>query len=517
MTPAVLGEASGSAQAVRRASAWAWALLAYAFALRLICGARIDLLPEEAYYWNYARHLDIGYLDHPPMVAWLIHLGTAAFGDTEFAVRAGAAACAALTSFFVFRLTRVLFGSSSAWFALAAAQVLPFFFVTGMLMTPDAPLTAAWAAAAYFLVRALVLGEARAWGWAGVAMGLGLLSKYTIAMLGPVALIFMLVDRDARGWFRRPQPYLATLLALAIFSPVILWNARHDWASFAFQTAHRLAEAPRFTLHRLIASALVLLTPTGVIALALMLARPGREAAARLAAAHAVRGRRLLRVAVLLPLAVFAAFSLRHEVKLDWTGAPWSAALPLLGLGLAQAGSAPRFGFWLGKAWLPTVLVVMPLYGVGLYHLAIGLPGVGYGRQAELVPVGWRQLGRDVHAAADAYGRAHGAEPLIVGMDRYGMASELAFYAPDPVRSVANTSSAHLFGGMGLMYERWFPLVRLQGRDALLVAWDPRTLEAPAVAPRVAPRAAVASGEWRRGGVPVATYYYRFAAGYRPP
>ena len=53
-------------------------LIAYAFILRLVYLGSVELLPEEAYYWNYSRHLDIGYLDHPPMVAWLIRLGTAA-------------------------------------------------------------------------------------------------------------------------------------------------------------------------------------------------------------------------------------------------------------------------------------------------------------------------------------------------------------------------------------------------------------------------------------------------------
>ena len=58
-----------------------------ASALRLIYGAQVELMPEETYYWNYSRHLDIGYLDHPPMVGWLIGCGTAVFGDTEFGVR----------------------------------------------------------------------------------------------------------------------------------------------------------------------------------------------------------------------------------------------------------------------------------------------------------------------------------------------------------------------------------------------------------------------------------------------
>jgi dolichol-phosphate mannosyltransferase len=70
--------------------ALAIAFVAYAFALRLVYQGSVELLPEEAYYWNYSRHLDIGYLDHPPMVAWLIRAGTAVFGQSQFGVRAGA-------------------------------------------------------------------------------------------------------------------------------------------------------------------------------------------------------------------------------------------------------------------------------------------------------------------------------------------------------------------------------------------------------------------------------------------
>ncbi len=493
----------------------AWGALVYAFGLRLLLGARIELMPEEAYYWNYSRHLDIGYLDHPPMVAWLIRLATGTFGQNEFAIRAAAAACAAVAAVYLYRLTRELCGATGAWFVLAVAQAMPFYFAAGFVMTPDAPLTAAWAAATYFLYRALVAGEARAWTGAGIALGLGLLSKYTIALLGAAAAVFMLVDPQARRWWRRPQPYAAALLALLIFAPVIVWNARHGWASFSFQTAHRLAEAPKFTLPRLVAALLVLLTPTGVVAIAAMLGPPGRRAAEALPAS-AQRGRAWLFWATTLPLAVFTVFSLRHEVKLDWMGAPSVPALPLLGLGaVAAAHAGAKLRPWLRGAWWPTMLVMAGVFGLGLWHLAVGLPGLSYGRQPELVPVGWRQLGADVHLLAGGYARAHGREPLIVGMDRYATASELAFYGSGPDRSVLNVSSAHLLGGMGLMYEQWFPRQAQEGRDALLVAWDPAALEAPGVAQHFATLAPVERGELRRGVTPVRPYFYRFAAGYR--
>ena len=418
-------------------------VVVFAAALRLIYSGRVELMPEETYYWNYARHLDFGYLDHPPMVGWLIGAGTALFGDTEFGVRSGALCCGAVGSWFAFRLTRNLFGEPSGLVALVLMQALPFFFLSGMLMTPDAPLTAAWSATLYFLERALIAARREAWWGVGLCFGLGLLSKYTIGLLGISTLIFMLLDRNSRPWLRRWEPYGAALLALAIFSPVIVWNARNEWASFVFQTSRRLADRPGFALHRLIASALVLLTPTGLAAAGSLLAGRNPQVDGRGEPVAQQRAWRFLQLSILVPLAVFAAFSLRHEVKLDWTGAPCAAVVPALAFGIVHYGQSALAGprAWIRSAWTPTILILLLIYAAGLYDLALGIPGLGYGKHAELVPVGWRELGGQIDGIAEKIGKADGREPLIVGMDRYAIASELAFYGPDRARSVAPSAT----------------------------------------------------------------------------
>lgn len=493
------------------------AVVVFASALRLIYGAQVELMPEETYYWNYSRHLDIGYLDHPPMVGWLIWLGTAAFGDTEFGVRVGAMGCGAVSSLFAYRLTRNLFGEPSAVVAVVLLQTLPFFFLAGMLMTPDAPLTAAWVATVYFLERALIADRANAWWGVGLCLGLGMLSKYSIALLGLSAFLFMVFDAPARQWLRRWQPYAAASLALAVFSPVIIWNAHHEWASFAFQTSRRLAERPRFALHKLIASAVVLLTPTGAVAVAVLLGGPAPRAAGQDEPVDRRRAWRFIQFAILVPLAVFVAFSLRHEVKLDWTGAPWIAAVPALAFGIVHSGENLPTGLrsWIRNAWVPTLLSLLVLYGVGLYHLALGIPGLGYSKHAELIPVGWRELGREIHGLAGAIATTSGSDPLIVGMDRYAIASELAFYAPDRIKAVRETSSGHLFGQMGLMYERWFPPAAERGRTLLLVAWDRGDLEAGRLQSSVEGLEPITEGSVTRDGEVVRHYYYRLAYGYR--
>jgi dolichol-phosphate mannosyltransferase len=487
------------------------ALIAYAFVLRLVYAGSVEMMPEETYYWNYSRHLDIGYLDHPPMVAWLIRAATAIFGQTEFGVRAGALLCGAITSIFVYKLTRNLFGAATALAALLLVQALPFFFLSGLLMTPDAPLAAAWAASLYFLERALIGNRARAWWFAGISLGLGMISKYSIALLGLVAVAFMAWDRQSRRWWARPAPYVGALLALAVFSPVIVWNAQHEWASFAFQTSRRLAETPQFALHKLIGSIIVLITPTGLLAViaALMARRPGEETP------DAARRRRLFNLAVLVPLSVFVLFSLRHEVKLDWTGAPWTAALPAMAFVMMNKDLGGRVTRWIRAAWMPTILGMLLIYGAGLHYLVLGIPGVGYDKHIEVIPVGWRDLSAHVLKTADAYRAESGTEPLIVGMDRYAIASELSFYGGARMPSGLQTANSNLFGGMGLMYGRWLPPKSQDGRNLLLVAFSPGELDDKFIHARVETLGPIEDDVLMRNGVLIRHYYHRMAYNYR--
>jgi dolichol-phosphate mannosyltransferase len=488
-------------------------LMVYAFVLRLVYLGSVELLPEEAYYWNYSRHLDIGYLDHPPMVAWLIRLGTALFGQSQFGVRIGALGCGIVASLFTYRLTRNLFDEASALRALLLAQTLPFFFLSGLLITPDAPLTAAWAASLYYLERALLAGRPGAWWLAGVALGVGAISKYSIGLLVPATLAFMLWDAEARRWWRRWEPYGAALLAAVIFSPVILWNAEHGWASFAFQTSRRIAEASRFALHKLVASALVLITPTGVLAVAASCIGDVDAGADDIGAR---RRRTFIRMTVLVPLAIFAIFSLRHDVKLDWTGAPWTAALPLIATGMISA-QAPvsRLKAWIRAAWTPTLVTMLLIYGAGLHYLVLGLPGLGYSQHIELSPVGWREFSRQIAHTAAQIRTQTGVEPLIVGMDRYAIASELAFYGAERTHSELQTSSVHLFDGVGLMYERWTPRRLQEGRNLLLVAWDARELRGPTIESHAERLGPIEEEILTRDAHLVRRYYHRLAYNYR--
>jgi dolichol-phosphate mannosyltransferase len=451
-------------------------LVAGLLLLRLATLAAPDLFPEEAYYWLYARHLDIGYLDHPPMVAWLIDLGTKVFGHGEFGVRIFAFLCHLVTCFFVFRLTALCFDRRAAWTAMAMLQVLPFFFMTGFMITPDAPLTACWAGALYFLARVFFQENGRAWLGLGICVGLGMLSKYTIALIGPATLLFMTLDPQSRRWFRHGAPYGAALMAVVIFAPVLIWNAQHDWASFAYQGADRIAAPRRFSAHELLGSILVVLTPVAFL-LAIRVLAERRSFGAN--SNHAYRIRLFYQVFTLVPLSVFVIFSITHRVKLNWTGPLWLAVIPAVAAHLTAAPSVLT-----RRAWMATLALACVVYPAFLVYLSFGLPGFGYSAKMELLPVGWSEMGLALEQLKREVQEQTQTPTLVVGMDRNFIASEAAFYAVDQGAAVQQTTGSHLFGQRSLMFEFWTPAPSLEGATLLLVSFRRQELDRTAIRKR---------------------------------
>jgi dolichol-phosphate mannosyltransferase len=131
---------------------------------------------------------------------------------------------------------------------------------------------------------------------------------------------------------------------------------------------------------------------------------------------------------------------------------------------------------------------------------------VKYGKHIEVVPVGWRELTAHIMDTA----KSSGDDVLIVGMDRYAIASELAFYGGG-----LETANSHLFGGMGLMYGQWMPPGKQAHRNLLLVAWSPGELEDRAIEAQVARLGPIEDDVLRRDGVVIRHYYHRLAFDYR--
>ena len=510
------------------------AVVSYAALLRLFYLGVPDLIFEEAYYWNYAQHLDIGYLDHPLMVAWIIKLFISLMGNIEFAVRSGAFLCWFVTAYFAYKLTHEVFNKASANRALMIVTVLPPYFSFGWFMSPDAPLTACWAMAIYYIHQALVRENKMAWWGVGIALGLGMISKYTIVLLGAAIVLFVLADRNSRKWLSRPQPYIAIVVACTLFSPVIIWNMQHEWASIMFQSEGRLASKYAFSLPRFISNVIIFLTPTGVLSvIAILLFRKTILSGSILSSTKVSndklvgtldRSYLLLVWLTLFPVAVFASLSLFRASKLNWTGPCWLGLIPFIALLVTQKPDlgVPKLLAWCQRAWPATIVILLLFYGAALHYLGLGLPKVPYPQNVQLM--GWQAFGRDIQVIVTQLERETGEEILVVGMDRNQIASGLAFYRTKYTDSlIANTgqnpamqtASGHLFGENSLMYEMWFPVKKQTNKAMLLVSSDKKDLTGDEVLSRVQSAGEIKDIKTWKNGKQTGQYYYRLVKGYQ--
>ncbi len=181
-----------------------------AFHLWFIHSGRFNLAPDEAHYWTWSKRLDWSYYSKGPMVAYLIALSTRLGGDTEFFVRLPAVLLSTGTAICTFLLADRLYRSK--WAGLHAVLVLaamPLAEAGSILMTIDAPLIFFWSLTLVLIHRALEADGTGRWLLAGIGLGLGLLSKYTMAIMVPQTILYLVLSRHHRFWMRRPGPYLA--------------------------------------------------------------------------------------------------------------------------------------------------------------------------------------------------------------------------------------------------------------------------------------------------------------------
>ncbi|GHG65546.1 glycosyltransferase family 39 protein [Comamonas sp. JC664] len=391
-------------------------LLVLALGARLALMLGTDVYFDSAYYWQWARQLDWGYFDHPPLVAWSIALlgieGTALF-------------CGLGTVAAVWGLARDVHGDAhAAWRAAALWSTVPAGAVAGVWPTPDSLLLLFWTLALWALWR-------ERWMGAGLAGGCALLAKYPAVLLG---VAFLITTARAR---RLPWGAWSTAaLASACFAPVVLWNAEKGWVGFTFQLTHGLARGWRSgwaTFGEFLAGQLAL----------------GGPVLFPLAVWYGLRGpreQRLLRMAVLVPLLFFGCASLRTRGEANWPCAAYVAVC------VGVAGMRPP---WQRAAALTGLAVVL---GMGSHLL---FPTLDFRRDTALARThGWsvlRRLAAPEHLFPDSDARNVAA----VYAGNYQLASQVAYYTGGVTRTGAPARFSQ--------YDLWPAPSLAPGQDVLWV------------------------------------------------
>lgn len=357
--------------------------------LRLLASIYTGLGTNEAYAIASGRAMSLSYFDHPPLHFWLAHLGELLFGDTR-GVRLPFILLGGGTSWLMFAFTRRLFGDSAGVWAVLALNLSGFFgFVSASWILPDGPLNFFLLAAALALVPIAEGKDASLQRWlsAGLLTGLGALSKYHAIFFAGDFFLYMLATSERRRLLLTPGPWLAALTALAVFSPVLIWNAEHHWISFGFQggraKSHHFDPGLFFSL---LVAQFALLTPW----VAVPLLRGITQGLSR----NDPLSRFVLWLG--LPMALF--FSLvplwSDGGMVHWAMPGWLVLLPLAGRYLAEESAIKHWPkrWALGSAALFVLIVALFCVEVQTGWLGATLPGIFRRGDPTAEYVEWRSL-----------------------------------------------------------------------------------------------------------------------------
>jgi 4-amino-4-deoxy-L-arabinose transferase-like glycosyltransferase len=415
--------------------------------VRLVLAALVPLVPDEAYYWDWSRHLAAGYFDHPGGIALVIRAGTLVAGSTPFGVRLGVVVAGVLATVAVLAWAHHLGGARgprAAWYAALAIVTMPLAGAGLLLATPDVPLLLSVAVGLWALDRALETEQVAWWVATGLALGAGGNAKYT-AVLVPAAVAVALT---LRGRLWRRGPLVAAVVAALAVTPVVWWNATHAWVSFAFQLGHGLVPkghaGPMARELSLLGGQVGLVTPILFVLLAIAVWRGlGRAAPDRI----------FVPSVVAVSVAAFFVWSaFRHAVEPNW---PAPALLPAIVV-WAAAPTRERLSRWdrAGLALAGFVLIV-------IYAQAL-VPFLPIRAKADPVArgAGWNLLAGEVAAVRGS---------AWVAANRYQDAAELAFHLPGQPMVFSLD-----LGGRPSQYDLWpgFPDRARPGDGMVLVLDD---------------------------------------------
>jgi 4-amino-4-deoxy-L-arabinose transferase-like glycosyltransferase len=388
---------------------------------RLICAAATPLSFDESLYWLWSKHIAGGYLSHPPINPILIRLGTELFGNTEFGVRVFNVLLAVPASWAIWRSAAILFGDEKVGATAALYFNLTLVMAAGSIIaTPDNAVVVAAAFLLLTLVKLLETGRGAWWLAIGLAFGVGMLSKYTTIFFAVSILAWLLLVPQQRKWLLTPWPYVAGALALVVFSPTLIWNAQHGWASVHYQF-HRLVvyEWSLRYFGEFFITQMGLATPSvfilGVMGLVAMLRGEGGSL-----------GARVLLNAMVWPIVLYFVWHTFHgRVEGNWPEPIYAAFV----IAAAVAAELIKWdGVWAAIArWSRQLAVPVGLVIAACLYLqaVFGIVPLGaVDPTARALGAGWNELGVQLDEVRQKLGA-----PIVLTRN-YGLTSWLAFYLP---------------------------------------------------------------------------------------
>lgn len=431
-------------------------LVGFMTLLHLLLAFKVELGGDEAHYALYGLMPDWSYFDHPPMIGWLqiIPMWLAPY---DWSARLVPIALYAILNYLLYQITVQLFAEKSTdqvwstpWKGFASLVVLNtslIFALMGMAMLPDNPLMVAVLALVLVTHKLLQTNQLKYWLLLGLFVGLAALSKYTAVTIIASLILVLLVEKRW-SWFTSKGLWLAIIIALLLISPILYWNAIHEWASFIYQIDHG-TKSSEWRLSRLLqtqAIQLVAYTPFLFLMGWWMMLKPAN---------YLQQNTRLL-LLFSVPITLLFAWGSGYEKSLPhWVSLAWVLLIPIIVNFLWQIRH---------KTWVKSVSllhVVLMAIAVLVIHSLLFKPWIAFPDHKNPLQGdhGWPQAAKTAIELQKAYTDNPKELPLFVS--NWSYASHLTWYSrPQPVYITSSKQT---------QFEFWFGKP-VNGMSGLLVA-----------------------------------------------
>ena len=373
------------------------AVVALFTVLRFWLASTLDLRTDEAYYWTWARQWVPGYLDHPPMVAWFVKLGQLIFGDTTLGARFGQILALPVIEFFLADIARRRTRSwNAALFVVIALECTLYYSLVVIVLEPSIPMLLFVSIVLWSLCRLDESMDGRWWLLAGAAGGLALLSKLLVFLVAPAILVFLLSVRHRR-WVATRWPWLGLVIAVLICLPFLVWNARHGWPTFTFQT-DRLGTGGALSSYELIKFVVFDTVCAGLLLVPLSFVQGIRLAVRSFGRNWPFEA--TMATTFLVPIILFLIRSLNTLILQSWAYYAWPIGVVCLALSLNWAKRWIGAKVILGLVFVPGVLWVSALFYHGIWDRNVWLRGGDpFGQDS-----GYAEVAKDAVKVAKANG-----------------------------------------------------------------------------------------------------------------
>jgi hypothetical protein len=184
---------------------------------------------DEFLYIAMGEHLDWGFLEVPPFIAVIAKLSRFILGDSLFAFRVLPTLAGAIIVYLIGYITKELGGKQFAQIlAIFCFIFSPGFLGSGYLLQPVVFNQLFWTSAIYILIKIIKYGHHKYWIYLGLICGIGLLTKYTMLLLGFAIFLGMLFSSN-RFHFKTKWPWIGGGISFLIFLPNLIWQNNHNW------------------------------------------------------------------------------------------------------------------------------------------------------------------------------------------------------------------------------------------------------------------------------------------------